>query len=232
MWRLSLVLTAFLAVAGCATNAYQSVAGLKRGEGPLRVLMMPVDVEISELTAAGIPEPKAEWTEAARQHLTEALLAEQAGRGMVAIPFDPGTVGGEKAAELVQLRRLHAVLGETILGTHYGIATQNLPTKRGRFDWSLGPAARALREGNDADYALFTVLRDSHSGWTRIALQVAAAAFLIPVLGGMQQGFVSLVDLETGDIVWFNRLNRPWGDLRNEEAARTTAAALLDGEPR
>jgi hypothetical protein len=45
--------------------------------------------------------------------------------------------------------------------------------------------------------------------------------------GGSQVGFASVVDLKTGDIVWFNRLVRTTGDLRTAEAATETVDALV-----
>jgi hypothetical protein len=54
----------------------------------------------------------------------------------------------------------------------------------------------------------------------------------VAVQGGSQVGFVSLVDLETGNIVWFNRLARRSGDLRTAESAREVAQTLLEGLPR
>jgi hypothetical protein len=47
------------------------------------------------------------------------------------------------------------------------------------------------------------------------------------VPGGSQVGFASVVDLKTGDIVWFNRLIRPQGDLRTPAAAAETVKALV-----
>jgi hypothetical protein len=74
-------------------------------------------------------------------------------------------------------------------------------------------------------------VRDSYATTLRTALIVTAALFTTPMLGGAQSGFVSLVDLETGDIVAFNRLWRPSGDLRNEVAAQETAEKLVSGLP-
>ncbi len=49
--------------------------------------------------------------------------------------------------------------------------------------------------------------------------------------GGQQVGFASLVDLETGDIVWFNRLVSGVGDLRTAEPARAAVDDLLADFP-
>jgi hypothetical protein len=54
---------------------------------------------------------------------------------------------------------------------------------------------------------------------------------LIPVPGGFQSGFASLVDLRTGKIVWFNRVLSVDGDLRNPDDARDTVGELLQGLP-
>ena len=50
-------------------------------------------------------------------------------------------------------------------------------------------------------------------------------------LGGEQVGYASLVDLNTGRIVWFNQLNRMSGDLREPGPAVETVDALLKGFP-
>jgi hypothetical protein len=47
------------------------------------------------------------------------------------------------------------------------------------------------------------------------------------VQGGSQIGYASVVDLKTGDIVWFNWLARPHGDLRTPAAATETVKALV-----
>ncbi len=49
--------------------------------------------------------------------------------------------------------------------------------------------------------------------------------------GGMQVGFASLVDLQTGDVVWFNRLVNQAGDLRTVEPARKAVDELLTDFP-
>jgi len=104
------------------------------------------------------------------------------------------------------------------------------PTRRTNAGWSLGPSVARLRDEFGADYALFTYIRDSYATAGRIAVQVFTAllsrgAYIAP--GGAQVGYASLVDLRTGEIVWFNRLARAVGDLRSPEPARETMQVLL-----
>jgi hypothetical protein len=47
----------------------------------------------------------------------------------------------------------------------------------------------------------------------------------------VQSAYMSLVELKTGRVVWFNRVRRLSGDLREGEAAAETLDALLAGFP-
>jgi hypothetical protein len=49
--------------------------------------------------------------------------------------------------------------------------------------------------------------------------------------GGRQTGYASLVDLNSGQILWFNRLQRGSGDLREAGKAAETLNALLTEFP-
>lgn len=49
--------------------------------------------------------------------------------------------------------------------------------------------------------------------------------------GGTQVGVTTLVDLRTGQVVWFNFLARQTGDLRDQRGATATARHLLEGLP-
>ena len=110
---------------------------------------------------------------------------------------------------------------------------RSLPSRGGKVDWSLGPEARRLKKAGGADYALFVYIRDTYSSLGRRAMQlVMLGLFASPSLGGQQLGFASLVDLDTGDIVWFNRILRDFGDLRDAAAADATARELLAGLPK
>jgi len=59
-----------------------------------------------------------------------------------------------------------------------------------------------------------------------------AAVLGAGVQGGTQVGFASLVDLKSGEVVWFNRLARGSGDMRHEKGAKDTVGALLANFPK
>lgn len=192
---------------------------------------MPPDVELYELTAGGLLEPKAEWTAKATEHVTAALKEELALKNALPIRYTPPTPNSPKEYAHNQILKLYDAVGETILVHQYNPELR-LPTKKDTFEWSLGQGVNVLREEYGADYGLFIFIRDSYASAGRIVTAIAVAALgVIAPPGGTQVGFASLVDLTTGDILWFNRLINPTGDLRDLGPARKAVNALLTDLP-
>ncbi|TDI64474.1 MAG: hypothetical protein E2O90_09770 [Alphaproteobacteria bacterium] len=106
-----------------------------------------------------------------------------------------------------------------------------LPTKKDKFAWTMGPGTAYLKQKYGADYALFVFVRDSYSSSGRVAAIIFAALLGVQIQGGVQLGFSSLVDLNTGEVVWFNRLFRGTGDLRTPAGANETVGVLLSNFP-
>ena len=217
----------FLAVlAGCAAPAMRQAPQLQRDPGTTpTIVVMPLDVELSQLTAGGMQEPQAEWTEAAHRHMHGALEEEAKARRVKLIAFDAERGTPEDRDLAVELVALHRAVGSAVLVHQYLGAP--LPSKGGKFDWSLGPKAGAISRSQQADYALFLFVRDSYATAGRVAMIAVAALLGVGVPGGSQIGYASVVKLETGDIVWFNWLNRPSGDLRTPQAAAETVKSLV-----
>jgi hypothetical protein len=220
-----------LVIAGCASSVNRQVEALRRPSGEAQIVLMPLDVALFELSAGGVPEPRADWTEAAKVNLDAAFDAERDTLGLRLAKYDESGVSSEAIDRLYQIQKLHGAVGQAIMLHHY-TPQYALPSKKGRFDWTLGPSLTVLREATGADYALFTHVNDSYSSAGRVAVIVFAALFGVSVPGGQQIGFASLVDLQTGEIAWFNFMARGWGDLRTPEAARGTAKELLTGFPK
>ena len=110
-------------------------------------------------------------------------------------------------------------------------------------DVRIGEDAVALGRKTGFDYALFMYAEDSFASTGRVALQVLGVAgcivgFCAPNIGGGGQfAYASLVDLHTGDVVWFNVVSAQsqvagikFGDMRTEPGAEQLVDRLL-GEP-
>jgi hypothetical protein len=220
-----------LVASGCQTTAVHTQAKLPPEPEKRRIVLLPPDVELSILHAGGTNEVNAEWTQLARKHLSENLAtrfkkikATLIERKETAADF------GEDRKE-VQLLKLHEAVGGSIL-VHQRLGPLLLPTKEGTFDWSLGSDTKYLKSKYKADYALFVFVRDSYASSGRVAAMIFAAALGVGIQGGVQVGFSSLIDINTGEVVWFNHLARGHGDLRTPEGADETIGVLLSSFPK
>ena len=105
----------------------------------------------------------------------------------------------------------------------------------------MGEDAVALGRRTGYDYALFLHAEDSFASTGRVALQVLGIAgcfvgFCAPNIGGAGQfGYASLVDLRTGEVVWFNVVSAgsqvagiKMGDIRTDAGAAQMVDRLLD----
>lgn len=216
-----------LSIAGCATtSSVNKIDRLETVGEQARILVMTPDVKYYLLTAGGVPQPHAEWTEAARTNFASALLdfVEEHDIEIVALPAQ------EELTELeFSYQKLYSAVGSTVLSHHFGEI--KLPTKKNVFDWSLGPGIGAIGEKYAADYALFSYYRDYQASGGRVALSFFAALMGVGVVTGGEVGFASLIDLRSGDIVWFNRVTAGVGELREEESARAAVDNLFKNLP-
>jgi hypothetical protein len=189
-----------------------------------KVAIAPLDVELFEISAGGVLVPKADWTEAANRHMGTSLRKKVASLG-VQTQFIDDKVADEHA----ELLHLYGAVARAISWHHMG--GLKLPTKEDRLDWSFGDALRPLREATGARYGLFTWMRDSYASAERKAMMVGLALLGIGVGAGVQVGYASLVDLETGQVLWFNQAVSVTGDLRDEKNAAASMDGLLAGLP-
>jgi hypothetical protein len=190
------------------------------------VVIMPTDIELFSISGGGVLEPKADWTEAASKHFKAALIEKEKNLGLITAEMSESD-----ADDVAEVNTLHAAVARSISLHHFGISSLKLPTKEGKLDWSLGESVRAIKEKTGADYALFSWVRDSYASSERVAAMVVLALVGVGVRGGAQMGYASLVDLNTGQVLWFNRLARNSGDLREPQRAAETLNALLDHFP-
>ena len=220
-----LLLCAPLCASDAASPRLADSAPVSWTDSGKRVVLATPDIELSELTAGGANAPRADWTASAIEHTRADIAATLLARGVAV--SEANTQNDVRESQIV---KLNSAVGQAIL-LHLYYSPIKLPQKGAALDWTLGPGVKLLRDKYHGDYALFVHLRDSYSSTGRQALMGVAALLLVPVPGGFQSGFASLVDLRTGRIVWFNRLLSVNGDLRNPEDARDTVGELLKGLP-
>ena len=188
-----------------------------------KLVLVPMDIELFSLSAGGVQEPRADWTDAAQKNFRLALL------GQKAVTAGAAELREKDMDELAQINALHGAVAEAVFVHH--MQGHKLPTKNDVLDWSMGDSVQPLRDKTQADYPLFFWVRDSYASAERKAAMVALALLGVGIPLGSQVGYASLIDLDSGRVVWFNRLARASGDLREATAAKESIDALLSGFP-
>jgi len=146
-----------------------------------------------------------------------------------------GDATGDDAKTVDDYQKLfHAVSAAIYL--HKFTPFAKLPTKKDTFDWTLGPGAARLGEIGGGNYAFLLYSHDSFSSSGRKALQVmgllgCGVGVCVLVPGGLHFYYASLVDLKTGDVVWFDYLPKPEGDIRKADGAQALVDRLLSTMP-
>jgi hypothetical protein len=220
---LVLGLTALSAVAQDTRHLAPGFSGLPPNA---RILIAPLDVELYSISAGGIPEPRADWTTAALANMKKEL-----GRLRERYKGETVELDDRSADDFGELLALHSAVARAISLHHVTGGPWALPTKQGKLDWTFGDAMHPLQERTGARYALFVWVRDSYTSGERAAAIALAAVLGVGLGGGFQQGYAPLIDLDSGRVLWFNRLARASGDLREPAKAAETVDALLTGFP-
>src|SRR5438105_5688087 len=237
---LTLALAAGISLGACVQTRQYADVQFTPPQGDYKLLVLRPDVSVGSLTTGGMVEPRADWTDQARASIVAALRAQQASRGgKVTIVEHRNELSGVDPQELADVERLNAAVDDSIALHKY--LGDYLPTKRGnRLDWTLGEDAVRLGQKTGYDYALFLHAEDQVASGGRIALGVLGLAgcivgFCAPNIGGQQQlDYASLVDLRTGEVVWFNVVlagsqgpGIKFGDLRPPDGAAQMVERLL-----
>ncbi len=132
-------LAACLLLAACTTTQVKTAAveSLNAPAADSKGLLMQPDIQLAVLTASGLEEPRADWSQDAQRHLGAALRDDLAARGHPFEVLDPQQSMDGRAGQLL---RLHEAVGASIQSFEYG--AMRLPTKpKGQFDWTLGEGA-------------------------------------------------------------------------------------------
>ena len=237
---LAVAVVASIALGGCVQTRQFADVEFTPPSGDYKLLVLRPDVTIGSLTTGGMVEPRADWTDQARHSIVDALRTQQARLGgRITIVEHRNELPGVTAQELADVERLNYVVDQSIVLHKY--LGDYLPTKRGKgLDWTLGADAVRLGQKTGYDYVLFLHAEDAQASGGRIALGVLGLAgcfigFCAPNVGGQQQlDYASLVDLKTGEVVWFNVVSAgseipgiKFGDLRTPAGAAQMIDRLL-----
>ena len=180
--------------------------------------MFRPDIEAASLGASGIPTPNADWTADARKYIQEAVVQNRAAKDAQVVPMPELT--GDDAAYAAEYQSLYRAVSTAVMqhGFVFKLPSKKQADGKYAFDWTLGPGAKHLGELGGGNYGLFVYGYDAYATAGRKMMQifilVATSAIGAGVLpsGGQHFSYASLVDLDSGKIVWFNFYANKKGD--------------------
>ncbi|MCA1654115.1 MAG: hypothetical protein ABR588_12435 [Sphingomicrobium sp.] len=211
MRRFAAALLLASTLGGCIQTRQYADLQFMPPQGDYKLLVLRPDVSVGSVTTGGLVEQRADWTDAGRANLLTALREQQGARGgNLTIMERRSSLPDVPAKTVADIERLNYAVDSAIAQHKYSGDT--LPTKRRRgLDYTLGEDAIAFGRRTGFDYMLFLHAEDSIASTGRVAMQLLGVAgcfigFCAPSGGGGQLAYASLVDLRTGEVVWFNLL--------------------------
>lgn len=169
---------------------------------PKKVVLLPPQVFVYELSAGGVPTRMADWEAAARDNVTGA--ATRLARESRLFELVPAPALASEARE--QLEAYIGLYERVALSVfNFGRGIQDAwAHKKQEFDYTLGPGLAFLREQTGADAALIVLGTDFISSAGRKAAFIAGLA--LGVVMPLGQAFITagVVDLKTGDVQWMS----------------------------
>ncbi len=240
-WMIPLLAAALLfgssaSIVNAASSYRASPQFEERLRSGLTVALVPSLVNVYQLPAGGQPELVDEWSEIARSNVDGAIRKQlQSVRALTLPELDP-KISEMVRVEMEDARVLFRAVALSAAVHTYGYPNILFETKLKHFDYTLGPLPQ-LAEASGADALLFVHAVDYISSESRKALQTTgvllsvgltvlggAGPFVVP-RGGPTVMWAALVDVRTGDLLWFNRhVSGGIHDLRDPASAEPFVA--------
>lgn len=196
---------------------------------PKKVVLLPPQVFVFELSAGGVPTRMGDWEATARDNLTSAATRLACESGLFELVPAPQLA----PADLDQLEA-HIGLYDRVAQSVfvYGRGEEAAwAHKKNEFDYTVGPGLAFLREQTGADAALIVLGSDYiSSGGRKAAFIVGLALGVVMPLG---QSFMSagVIDLATGDVQWMSFDASVSMDSRNPADVDSLMRALYQTWP-
>jgi len=202
------LLIAVTLLSGCAGTVpnyrvHHSLLDSSTATLPQRVVLLPIDMEVSEISAGGVTEEVHAWSDQASKNVEAALKQYAEGDATIELVEMPTSL----SAPHVEAIQQHLALYDVVGGTAFSITNSAVPAwdhKRKHFDYTLGQGLDFLRKESGADTALIVVGMDQISSSERKALVVGAAILGVSVPLGQSFLSVGIVNLTNGDLLWLN----------------------------
>lgn len=200
----------FVSISGCALKMHRThpqfnarIAAVKNA------ILVPPDVNLLELSPAGVVTPRDDWSAAGCRNLKNAISQDLEGRNR---HLKPLVMDGQIAAELAEIRALYRLVHKTMQQQTFH--PYQTPKDRHGFEYSLGSLESVLKKLG-ADALIFV------SGYDRVS-------------NAGRKAFIDLAIADSsGTILYYSVKGSMRGnDLRDPASATSMVQELLSSFPR
>jgi hypothetical protein len=230
---LRLLFALALSVPPLALAAYSAVnpglASLPQNERPKKILLLPPQMVVAELSLGGVIQRQDDWTREASENLLVAAETHFRENSLFEAMRMP-KLDGEDAERVESHIGLYDRLAYAIYIYGRGLDS-GWQHKKTQWDYTLGDGLAFLREKTGADTALiFTGADIISSGGRRAAF---AVGLLLGVGIPIGQSFITvgLADLKTGEIRWMSYDQSMTLDSRNFEEIQELVRDFFETYP-
>ena len=231
-----LILLAFFS-SGCSTLNHRTNSRFNEYfEKPIKVTVMPPDIKIQEFTAGGVQLFKEDWSSEAKKNVLDALKEMDPNVEQVEFSFyEPSAITEDQKLFLKSQHGLFNLAAQSIIDHTY-VPTLIFQNKVKNFDYTLGEEFSRISQHVNTDAVLYCSGRNYL--WTagRVMMFILAAAVfgdsayaVVPT--GNEYFLMSVVDVKTGDVIWFDAVSQP-GDLRHPELDKKLVKQMLEKIPK
>ncbi len=215
MLRVAILIVATLVVtpALAALSAIHPALSQNPAARPKKVVLLPPQIFVYELSAGGVPSRMADWEAVARGNLTSAAIRMAADAKLFEVLALPALVRAEQEWLDAHIGLYDRVAQSVFV---YGRGEESAwAHKKNAFDYTIGPGLAMLRDRTGADAALIVLGSDAISSDGRKAAFVAG--LLLGIVMPLGQSFLTagVVDLQTGDVQWMSFDSSSSLDTRN-----------------
>lgn len=196
---------------------------------PAKLVLLPPQVTVKEISAGGIMDLVPEWTAKARTNIEEELhrlLNAKQGVQMAT----PPKFTSEEQEKVDQYLASYMVVGQA---AHWVARFGGGPWehKRDHFDYTLGEGLAFLREKTRADAAVMVIGEDYVSSSGRKAAMIVGALVGVGIPSGQATLSIGVVDLNNGDVLWMHHDQSGVKDLKDREAVKEMLSNIIAGLP-
>lgn len=200
------------------------------------VAILSPDMKIFRLTAGGVDQYQDGWSNASISFMREQLERELDTFDTIRFEsLDDRSLSTADKDFLDEQKGIYYAVSHSVVTHTYEPATL-FKHKVKNFDYTMGDELNRFKDIKDVDAILFVNGRNYiwTAGRASLALiSGAVGAFTgvtLPVPAGKEWLTASLVEVRTGNILWFNYLPMP-GDMRKEKTVRRLTKKLFRDFP-